>query len=321
MSKKEKILVIGGTGFLGSRIVDYLERAGYEVSILSRSVDQRKKKLKSYKYDITRQESALEKAIEESDVVIHCAGKVSYNPKDADILQKLHVDGTKNIVYACINQNKKLIYTSSAAVLGISNNPNGIIEKQLPVIEEIRNLKSAYFTTKYIAERGVREGVKELGLDIIILRPSSLIGPGKTSTTKLLSFLKKGFEPYLNGGASFAYVDDVARAYVQALKRITSSNRKIPNEVEIYNLGGHNLTFNQLIKEIKKALGTQKIIRIPKIVNDLAPLFVPSLITRESLRIMDICFYINSNKARNELGYNITPIRDALKETAKCLYS
>ena len=314
---KEKILVIGGMGFLGGRIADYLIEGDYDVSILSRGADKQNKKLKSYKCDITEKGSILEKAVEESDVVIHCSGKVSYNPKDADLLQRLHVGGTRNIVELCYEKGKKLIYTSSAAVLGISNNPSGNVEEQLPVIEEIKNLKSAYFTTKYLAERGVRGSV----LDVIILRPGSLIGPGKTSTTKLLGFLKKGFEPYLNGGASFVYVDDVARAYVQALKRITSPNRKWPDKVEIYNLGGHNLAFNQLIKEIKKALGIKKIIKIPRIVNSLAPLFVPSLITRESLRIMDYCFYVNSTKARNELNYSLTPIRDAFKETAKCLYS
>jgi len=317
---KEKILVIGGTGFLGSRVVDCLKKENYEVSIFSRSVDERKEKL-NYKGDITREESALEEAIYDSESVIHCAGKVSYNHKDKDILYRLHVDGTVNVVDSCIKFNKKLIYTSSAAVLGISNNPDGSVEEQLPQIEEIKHIKSAYFTTKYIAEREVREGIKELGLDAIILRPSSLIGPGKTSTTKLLGFLKKGFEPYFRGGASFAYVDDVARAYVQALKRITSPNKKRPDKVEIYNLGGHNLLFNQLIKKIKKALETQKVIRIPKFVNSLAPLFVPSLITRESIRIMDYCFFVNSNKAKKDLDYRLTPITKALKETAKELYS
>jgi len=314
---KEKILVTGGTGFLGRRVADYLEREGYEVSILSRSVDKGKEKLKSYKCDITKEISALEKAIKESDVVINCAGKVSYNPKDANLLQRLHVGGTVNIVGSCIKLNKKLIYTSSAAVLGISNNPNGSVEEQLPVFEEIRNLNSAYFTTKYIAEREVKEGVKELGLDAIILRPGSLIGPGKTSTTKLLGFLKKGFEPYFRGGASFVYVDDVAKSYVQALKRITNPDRKKQDKVEIYNLGGHNLLFNQLIKEAKKALGTEKTMKIPQIVNYIAPLVVPSLITRESLRIMDYCFFVNSDKAKKDLNYRLTPITEALKETVK----
>ena len=320
MIKKEKILIIGGTGFLGRRVADYLKREGYEISILSRSVDKGKEKLKSYNCDIAIGGITLEKAVKESDVVIHCAGKVSYNPKNKDILQRLHVNGTVNIVDNCIRVNKKLIYTSSAAVLGISNNPDGSVEEQLPQIEEIKSIKSVYFTTKYIAEMRVREGVKELGLDAIILRPSSLIGPGKTSTTKLLGFLKKGFEPYFRGGASFVYVDDVARAYVQALKRITNSDREKHNKVEIYNLGGHNLLFNQLIKEAKRALRIEIIIRIPKIVNSLTPLFVPSLITKESLRIMDYCFFVNSNKAKNELGYSVTPIRDVLRETAKCLY-
>jgi len=314
---KEKILVTGGTGFLGSRIVDYLEREGYELSILSRDANKQNKEYKFHDCDIARGGITLEKAVEEADIIIHCAGKVSYNPKDANILDRIHVDGTVNIVDACIKKNKKLIYTSSAAVLGISNNPNGSVEEQLPQIEEIKSIRSAYFTTKYLAEREVKEGVKELGLDAIILRPSSLIGPGKTSTTKLLGFLKRGFEPCFNGGASFVYVDDVARAYVQALKRITNSNRKKPDKVEIYNLGGHNLTFNQLIKEAKKILGTQKIIKIPKVVNYLAPLVVPSLITRESIRIMDYCFFINSSKAEKDLDYKLMPITEALKETVK----
>lgn len=310
---KENILIVGGTGFLGRRVADYLKREDYKVSILSRGISKQNKEYKPYDCDIARDGITLEKAIKESDVIIHCAGKVSYNPKDKEVLYKLHVDGTVNIVDNCIKFDKKLIYTSSAAVLGISNNPGGSVEEQLPQIEEIKSIRSAYFTTKYIAE----EIVKKSDLDSIILRPGSLIGPGKTSTTKLSGFLKRGFEPYFKGGASFVYVNDVAKAYIQALKRITNSDRKRQGQVEIYNLGGHNLTFNQLIKEAKKTLGTQRIIRVPKVVNYLAPLVVPSLISKENLRIMDYCFYINSNKAEKELKYKLTPLQDALKETVK----
>ncbi len=57
--------------------------------------------------------------------------------------------------------------------------------------------------------------------------------------------------------------------------------------------------------------------KIPQIVNYIAPLVVPSLITRESLRIMDYCFFVNSDKAKKDLNYRLTPITEALKETVK----
>ena len=140
MSENKKILIIGGTGFLGSKVVDYLERENYEVSILSRGINKQNKRYNSYTCDIARGGITLEEAIEESDVVIHCAGKVSYNPRDVGRLYRIHVDGTRNIVKLCNDKNKSMIYTSSAAVLGISNNPLGNIEEQLPSHEEIEHL-------------------------------------------------------------------------------------------------------------------------------------------------------------------------------------
>jgi len=318
MLKKEKILVIGGTGFLGSRIVDHLKKENYKVRILSRNADQIKEKL-NYKCDITEKGDTLEKAVEESDVVIHCAGKVSYNPKERDVLQKLHVDGTRNIVKVCSEKGKKLIYTSSAAVLGISTNFSGNIEEQLLQIEDIKHNKFAYFTTKYLAE----EIVKNSELEAIILRPGSLIGPGETSTSKIFDLVNKRIKPIFLGGASFVYVEDVAQAYVNALKKLTTTKRE--NKIDIYNLGGHNLSFNKLTDAMQDAVGKKSKLHLSQPILFLIASFSFFLkqpkFTWENFCITDHIFYVNSSNAKEKLDYNLTPLEEALVKTAEQRYS
>ena len=106
----KKILIIGGTGFLGKRIVYFLKKEkNSQLGLLIRDLANRKirfeKNIKLFGGDILNKNSLIE-PIKCSDIIIHNAGKVSYTAKNKNLLYRLHVDGTRNVVELCKKFNK-----------------------------------------------------------------------------------------------------------------------------------------------------------------------------------------------------------------------
>ncbi|MFH0875282.1 MAG: NAD-dependent epimerase/dehydratase family protein [archaeon] len=306
------ILVIGSTGFLGKKIVEFLNLNKFIVGHFARKKPKEEKDNPFFfEGDITKRES-LFRPIIWADIVIMNAGLVSYNKKDAEKLRNIHVKGTRNVVDITGKKEKKLIYTSSAAVLG----PSLIAKKEdeLSYIHQIRELNSAYFLTKYVAENIVAKSE----LDAIILRPGSLIGNGKTSTSKIIDAVKKGFTPDFKGGASFADVSSVAESYVASVRRLLKRKSQL---VETFNLGGENLKFSEFIDKIKLSLN-KKTISVPYSLLtaytklcDFSSAF--GNMTSEALSITDNFFFVDSGKAISELGYKITPVEKIISENHK----
>ena len=120
-----KVLVTGGTGFLGAYIIKELVEKGYSVKAIRRSnklpffipadVLNKVEWIQGDILDI----SSLEEAMEETDAVIHAAAKVSTNPRERKEMYKTNIDGTCNVVNIALEKKiKKLVYISSVAALG-----------------------------------------------------------------------------------------------------------------------------------------------------------------------------------------------------------
>jgi len=173
------ILVTGGTGFLGSTLLQYLIDDGHSVIALKRTSSIIPDHLKSSSLiqwvdaEITDY-FALEDIIPKVDQVYHCAAKISYQKEDAKEVVQTNVEGTKHIVNLSLQYNKRLLHVSSIAALGFS-------KKGLPVTEEDKwefNPKlSKYSLAKYESEMEVWRGIAE-GLDAVIVNPSVIMGIG-----------------------------------------------------------------------------------------------------------------------------------------------
>lgn len=158
--EKTKILITGGNGLVGSRIIELLKDK-YEFESISRSTG----------VDIVNREQVLS-AIVNSDasIILHLAAKTDVDSceKDKDLGEKgeawqINVIGTKNIIEACEQSNKKLIYVSTDFVFSGNDTPiNGYSE------EDVLNPVNWYAQTKYEAEKLVKQVVTPW----IILRPA-----------------------------------------------------------------------------------------------------------------------------------------------------
>lgn len=261
------IMVTGGTGFLGSHIVDKLVQCGYKVVIYARS-----KKLEvpsnvvMFKGNVTNLRKLLE-AIREYEVnaIIHCSAilvpESQQNPYEAF---KINAEGTVNVLEAARRTDiKKVIYMSSIRVYG-----NMIYE---PINEEHpKNPVEFYGVTKLLGELYGFNYERNYGIDFIVFRPSMIYGPRRVTGNiihKLIVECAVSGKPFKMpyGGDTkydFVYVKDCADAVFLALqaKRL---------EHKVFNLAsGKSTSLQELVRIVKKF--------IPNALIELGPGFLPN---------------------------------------------
>ena len=206
------ILVTGGTGFLGSYIVDELLQRGEKVRLLARNSG---KVSPREGVDIAEGDLldrvALAQALEGVDRVIHAAAVVSFWSPRFEEMREVNIKGTESLVDTCLEMGvKKLVNVSSVAALGRSGS-GAVIDEKTKWSKS--KLNSQYGRTKYLAELEVQRGVQE-GLAAVMVNPGIIIGAGnwQQGAPKLFYMVHKGLKYYNPGGAGFVPAVDVARA-------------------------------------------------------------------------------------------------------------
>tara|TARA_R110002050_G_scaffold41242_1_gene100037 strand:+ start:27061 stop:28068 length:1008 start_codon:yes stop_codon:yes gene_type:complete len=260
--QKETVLVTGGTGLVGTHLLLKLAQTGKNIRALKRdnsNLDAVKKVFDFYDSsvlftsiswvngDITDIHSLME-AMEGIDYVYHTAALVSFNPKDQQKLYKINIEGTANVVNACIEAGiKKLCYTSSTAAIGKSKGDEIVTEKNKWDEEEVT---SNYSISKHFAENEVWRGIAE-GLSSVMVNPCVVIGPGDISRSSgtLFGTIKKGLKFYTSGANAFVDARDVADAMVLLLESDIESER--------FLLIGENLSYQTLFAKIAHSLGVK----------------------------------------------------------------
>ena len=174
-SSQKKILVTGATGLVGSHLIKTLTACKKNVRALYRtSIPQFENadKVEWMRGDILDIYS-LQDAMQDVNKVYHCAAIVSYDPKQKKLLHTTNIEGTANVVNACIETNvEKLLYVSSVSAIGRMRQKE-MISEQMQWSEETNN--SEYGRTKYYAEMEVWRGIGE-GLNAVIVNPTIILG-------------------------------------------------------------------------------------------------------------------------------------------------
>lgn len=214
-------IVTGATGFLGSHLCCLLLKEGYAVKGLKRSESQGllPEVAARTKCSLTHF-SWIECQLSEpdllatnfigADVVFHCAAKVSFDRRDANDILETNVNGTTNVVNACLQANvPALIHASSVAALGRKGASNRIDESCEWTDSE---WNTTYAISKHLAEMEVWRGSEE-GLKVAMVNPGIILGynPGKTGTGMLFEHIRSKSRYYPSGINGFVGVDDTAR--------------------------------------------------------------------------------------------------------------
>lgn len=227
----ESILLLGGSGFLGRHIVAQLQTAGYtNITVASRSPMQHQSTGVQYVsgIDITDGEN-LKNFLHGYDVVINCAGYISFLRKDLGILNKINVQGAINVLRACEKaQVKRLIHVSSTSALGcrVGGAPDECFEF---------DWESAPHLPYSRSKHGANETIRSSELATNIVFPSLILGAGDPGTQQMLDFSRKSVLMVPPGCNAVIDVRDVARGIVQVLMKA------LPKED--YILAGESVAF------------------------------------------------------------------------------
>jgi len=252
------IVVTGATGLVGSHLCLRFAEMGVPVRACYHE-EKKKKHLHSLfqfynkeqllsflsweKLDLTDFENVLE-ITEKATHVFHCAAVVSYHPKDAQTLMETNVEGTANVVNACIeNKIDHLIYVSSISALG--KNGTETINEDTP--RDMALYYTNYSRSKYLAELEVWRGIEE-GLPCTIFNPGVILGPGvfSQSSGTLFQRIEKGLPAMPAGGTGLVTVHNVVQAMLAAYAQGATNERFI--------LVSENWSMAQLFSTIAAAL-------------------------------------------------------------------
>ncbi|WP_296700191.1 NAD-dependent epimerase/dehydratase family protein [Algoriphagus sp.] len=228
-----KIFITGITGLLGSYVAKEFASLG-EIHGFKRSSSSTRL-LQGVDFPIQWHEGSMsdigsiDQALEGMDLVIHCAGKVSYLKKDEEELFEVNVKGTANLINAMLYSGvKKLIHVSSVSALG--RNPEvTIMDEKHKWVDSPFNTK--YGTSKYWGELEAWRGEQE-GLDLIVVNPSILLGKIKDdrSSTSIYSYVLKNSSYYPKGSINFLDVRDAAKIIKELFTNNCWGNRFILNK-------------------------------------------------------------------------------------------
>ena len=295
-----RVLVTGGSGFFGSHLVQELLSKKYEVRNLDilKPVTETADGGEFIKADL-RVVEQVEKACIGVDFIIHNAAIIPVSRATKDMFRDINVGGTRNVLRAAVNNNvKKVIYISSSAVYGIP--------KETPITEATPfNPVCDYGRSKVEAESVCNDFRKE-GLDVVILRPRTIMGRGRLGLFQILfNWIADSKNVYLigNGKKLFQMLDmnDFLRACTISL---TLDCRN-----EDFNLGASIYgTVRDDLRTLIDYAGTKssivstpdKLVKAVLCIMDLVGM-VP--FTRWHYLTADKAFYFDSRKAKKLLGW------------------
>ena len=242
------ILVTGGAGLLGNALIKILLYNGEKVKAIYNKTSLtsfNNANLITEKCDIL-DVYAIEDAMHDITEVYHCAGLVSFNPKDEKKLYSINIDGTANIVNACLNAGvKKLVHVSSVAALGRIR-PGQMINEKMEWTPETSNSK--YGHSKYLGEMEVWRGVAE-GLNAVVINPSIILGAGNWNegSSKIFKSVYNEFPWYTEGTTGFVDVKDVATAMILLMQSDITSEKFI--------VSAENISYKEMFTMMAKAFG------------------------------------------------------------------
>ena len=305
------VLVTGATGFLGEHVCRVLVEHGHAVRGLARS---RSGVLAELGVEHVRGDVLdgpdLDRALDGVSAVFHLAGAVSRDPHDAQRMMRLHVDGTRRVLERMhAARVGRMVLASTSGTIGVSKDEQ-ILDETAPYAEDIV-AGWPYYASKIYQERLAFEHAERLGIEVVAVNPSLLLGPGDrrlSSTGDVRKFLRRTIPIVPHGGINFVDARDAAAATVAALANGRAGER--------YLLGGPNWTMAEFFARLGRvAKVAPPRVKLPESFGRFqrwGASVVEELyrhrgkqppVDRISVEMSEHFWWIDSSKAERELGF------------------
>lgn len=299
-----RVLVTGGTGYLGRALAERLQQDGNRVRIM----DIRKGDLfcEYIEGDILS-ETDVDHAMQGIDAVFHVAAVVGFWKGKREWQRMVNVEGTRNVMAGALRHSvPKIVYTSTINTLGYAPTERDAGDEETPY--NWAPLDVSYMETKYEAEQLVIKMVREQNLPATIVNPATIFGgtgPAAMNANRYIELIRARQMPaYPTGGTNCVAIEDVVEGHVLALKKGRHGER--------YVLGAENLTYKALFEFIASEL------RVPApaipLVEDVTSIFAGiaekgfSILgkeppfTAEMVRASSRFSFYRNDKAKREFG-------------------
>jgi predicted dehydrogenase/nucleoside-diphosphate-sugar epimerase len=211
-----RVLVTGGTGFLGTTVVERFLAAGDTVRVLARKlsrVDHVAALGAEVFWGDVGDIDSFEQAFRGCDLVVHLAAGTSGTEKDS---QTATLQGTRNLIELCRRQKpSKLVYVSSCSVYGIADCDPKVPVSETSPLERFPDRRGVYSAAKQEAERLVADFMKSADIPVVVLRPGTIYGPGGELYTPMMGFAAGSLYVVIGRGGfvlPLTYVENVAEA-------------------------------------------------------------------------------------------------------------
>ncbi|RMH42926.1 MAG: NAD-dependent epimerase/dehydratase family protein [Deltaproteobacteria bacterium] len=321
-----RVLVTGGTGFLGEHVVRQLVGAGdWDVRVVARSHSPVLDALdvEVIRADVTCDDAELARALDGCDGVFHLAGLVSRDPDDGQLMMRIHVDGTRKVLRAAAAAGvPRVVVASTSGTVAVAHDDTPR-DETAPYATEIV-ARWPYYLSKIYQEKEAFALGDELAIEVVCVNPSLLLGPGDrrvSSTGDVQRFLNRQIPVVPKGGMNFVDVRDAAAATIAAMDRGTAGER--------YLLGGPNWTVEEFFGRLSRIAkvppprlrlpsrlqraGASVLERVYKRFDRTPP------VDRQSVEMGEVFWYVDASKARRELGFDPREPAETLVDTVRYL--
>lgn len=334
------VLLTGATGFIGQRVAQLiLDSTGHRLVILHRRTSNLDF-LDTYR-DMGRitfvigdimDKQSLREALDSVtiDTVIHLACLSSWDVIGTDRIYTYSIEGTRNLLDAlAVTQTAYgFIFLSSAAASGGNYRPDILADESFQNIKNaegaligagIRDYKYGHakrLTEKLLIEEREKDGpLKRL----VLLRAGETYDRddvNMVTATNVRGFMCYGVAPCVYGGITVCRRGEVAQGIVAAIEK--------GRDMELYNLGGENITIGQMASTIVKVSGRFAIpVRLPysllRLIIQVFETMHIRLFDLEALKYAAHFWYLDSAKAERELGYTYTSAADIFRDVSDWL--
>ncbi len=320
------IVITGPTGHIGNVLARELSKRGERVRALVLPAEDITP-ISGLDVEIAQGNildlDSLIKAFEGADVVYHLAGIISIVPGEWDKLYRVNVEGTKNVIEACLKcRVRRLVYASS--IHAFAEPPPGITFDETSPFDPDK-LSMEYDRSKAMATLEVLKAVPK-GLDVVVTCPTGVIGPYDYRLSEMgrliRDFSRKTLVGYVDGAYDFVDVRDVVQGLILACERGKTG--------ESYILSGERITIPEIMSLLEELTGSpMPRLKFPVWVAEIAaailtPLYLMvvrerPILTTCSIQTLQRNSETTSRKAMEELGYSARPIRHAIEDSIKWL--
>jgi len=312
--------VAGATGFLGSHLVKALTERGHEVVAVSKSGGAGVRAV-----DVL-DEQAVASSASGADGAFLVTGRVSRDKADAELLHRDNVLGTESALRGLRQAGvRRVVVASTSGTLAVSTDAERVADETCRAPLELI-ARWPYYRTKLYAERAALDANRPGELEVVIVNPSLLLGPGdlrESSTGDVRLFLERSIPATPAGGMAFVDARDAALGMLQAFERGRAGER--------YLLNAKNLTVSAFFQRLERISGVKApLLRLPASrpvalgINQLFTKAVEAIGGRApvdpvSVEMAQYFWYCSAEKAERELGFVARDPGETLRDTIEDL--